>query len=104
LIGTCIHFCATCDRAFYKGKKVLIVGGGNSGFEEGLFLTKFASQVDFVEYQSQVRASQILQDKVAEMSNMRVTVNHAVREIRGEDRLEAIVVEDLSTGKLKEWH
>ena len=104
LIGTCIHFCATCDGAFYKGKKVLVVGGGNSGFEEGLFLTKFASQVDIVEYQSQVRASQILQDKVAEMPNMRVTVNHAVREIRGEDRLEAIIVEDLSTGKLKEWH
>ena len=103
LIGTCIHFCATCDGAFYKDKKVLVVGG-NSGFEEGLFLTKFASQVDIVEYQSQVGASQILQDKVAEMPNMRVTVNHAVREIRGEHRLEAIIVEDLSTGKLKEWH
>ena len=104
LIGTCIHFCATCDGAFYKGKKVLVVGGGNSGFEEGLFLTKFASQVDIVEYQFQVGASQILQDKVAEMPNMRVTVNHTVREIRGEHRLEAIIVEDLSTGKLKEWH
>ncbi len=104
LIGTCIHFCATCDGAFYKGKKVLVVGGGNSGFEEGLFLTKFASQVDIVEYQSEVKASQILQDKVAEMPNMRVTVNHALREIHGVDKLEAIIVEDLSTGKLKEWH
>jgi thioredoxin reductase (NADPH) len=103
LIGTCIHFCATCDGAFYKGKKVLVVGGGNSGFEEGLFLTKFASQVDIVEYQSEVKASQILQDKVAEMPNMRVTVNHALREIRGVDKLEAIIVEDLTTGKLKEW-
>jgi len=43
LIGTNIHFCATCDGAFYKGKKILVVGGGNSGFEEGLFLTRFAS-------------------------------------------------------------
>jgi thioredoxin reductase (NADPH) len=104
LIGSCIHFCATCDGAFYKEKNVLVVGGGNSGFEEALFLTKFASQVDIVEYQPQVKASQILQDKVDGMPNMRVIVNHAVREIRGVDRLEAIVVEDLSTGKLKEWH
>ena len=43
LLGINVHFCATCDGAFYKGKKVLVVGGGNSGFEEGLFLTKFAS-------------------------------------------------------------
>ncbi len=104
LIGSCVHFCATCDGAFYKGKKVLVVGGGNSGFEEGLFLTKFASQVDIVEVQAQVGASQILQDKVAEMPNMRVTVNHAVREIKGDEWLEAVIVEDLSTGKLKEWH
>ena len=62
---------------------MLVVGGGNSGFEEALFLTKFASQVCIVEYQAQVNASQILQDKVAEMPNMQVTVNHAVREIRG---------------------
>jgi thioredoxin reductase (NADPH) len=78
LIGSCIHFCATCDGAFYKGKNVLVVGGGNSGFEEGLFLTKFASQVDIVEYQPQVNASQILQDKVAEMPNMQVIVNGSV--------------------------
>jgi thioredoxin reductase (NADPH) len=103
LIGSCIHFCATCDGAFYKGKKVLVVGGGNSGFEEGLFLTKFASQVDIVEYQPEVNASQILQDKVAEMPNMKVIVNHAVREVRGEHHIESIIVEDLATGKMKEW-
>lgn len=103
LIGSCVHFCATCDGAFYKGKKLLVVGGGNSGFEEALFLTKFASQVDIVEYQVQVNASQILQDKVAEMPNMRVTVNYTVREIRGEDHIEAIIVEDRATGKLHEW-
>ena len=83
---------------------MLVVGGGNSGFEEALFLTKFASQVDIVEYQSQVKASQILQDKVAEMPNMQVTVNHEVREIRGENHIEAIIVEDLTTGKQYEWH
>ena len=104
LIGINIHFCATCDGAFYKGKKVLVVGGGNSGFEEGLFLTKFASQVDIVEFLPQVKASQILQDKVAEQSNMRVTANHAVKEFKGKHKLGAVVVQDRATGELKEWH
>lgn len=103
LIGTNVHFCATCDGAFYKGKKVLVIGGGNSGFEEGLFLTNFAGQVDIVEFAPEVKASQILQDKVASMDNMSVTVNHAVKELRGKKRLEAVVVEDRATGETKEW-
>jgi thioredoxin reductase (NADPH) len=104
LIGNNIHFCATCDGAFYKGKKVLVIGGGNSGFEEGLFLLKFASQVDIVEHNPQVKASQILQDKVAGKPNMSVTVNHAVKEFKGKNKLEAVIVQDRSTGEVKEWH
>lgn len=104
LIGINVHFCATCDGAFYKDKKVLVIGGGNSGFEEGLFLTKFASQVDIVEFLPQVKASQILQDKVAEQPNMTVTVNHAVKEFRGPHRLEAVIVQDRATGEIKEWN
>ena len=105
LIGSNVHFCATCDGAFYKGKKVLVVGGGNSGFEEGLFLTKFASQVDIVEFLPQVKASKTLRDKVAEMQNMSVTVNHAVKELRVKNsKLDAVLVEDRATGEQKEWH
>jgi thioredoxin reductase (NADPH) len=103
LIGINVHFCATCDGAFYKGKRVLVVGGGNSGFEEGLFLLKFAAQVDIVEFLPQVKASQILQDKVAEKSNMTVTANHAVKEFRGKHKLQAVIVEDRASGELKEW-
>lgn len=104
LIGTNIHFCATCDGVFYKGKKVLVIGGGNSAFEEGLFLTKFASQVDIVEFAPQVKASQILQDKVASTPNMNVIVNHAVQEFRIENgRLDSVIFQDSSTGELMEW-
>jgi len=104
LIGSNVHFCATCDGAFYKGKKVLVVGGGNSGFEEGLFLTKFASRVDIVEFLPQVKASKILQEKVAEKETMSVTVNHAVKELRAKNgKLDAVIVEDRATGKQKEW-
>lgn len=105
LIGVNVHFCATCDGAFYKGKKVLVVGGGNSGFEEGLFLTKFASQVDIVQFSPQAKASKILQEKVAKMKNMSVTVNHAVKELRlKNNKLDVVVIEDRATGRQQEWH
>ncbi len=101
LIGVNVHFCATCDGAFYKDKKVLVVGGGNSGFEEGLFLTKFARQVDIVEFLPQVKASQILQEKVASHPRMSVTVNHAVKELLGDGQLDGAVIVDRATGEEK---
>ncbi len=104
LIGVNVHFCATCDGAFYKGKKVLVIGGGNSGFEEGLFLTKFATQVDIVEFSAQVKASKILQEKVAKRPDMSVITNHAVREFRIKDgKLAGVIAEDRATGQIKEW-
>jgi thioredoxin reductase (NADPH) len=99
LIGISVHFCATCDGAFYKGRKVLVVGGGNSGFEEGLFLTRFASQVDILVNSPQPKASKILQDKVAEKKDMHVILNHAIRELRGKDKLESVLMENLATGE-----
>lgn len=99
LIGISVHFCATCDGAFYKGRKVLVVGGGNSGFEEALFLTRFASQVDILVNSPQPKASRILQDKVAEKKDMHVIVNQAIRELRGKDKLESVLMENLATGE-----
>jgi thioredoxin reductase (NADPH) len=103
LLGLNIHFCATCDGAFYKGKKVLVIGGGNSGFEEGLFLTRFASQVDIVEFMPEAKASRFLQEQVARRLTMSVSLNHAVKAFKGRHRLESVVVEDRATGELKEW-
>jgi thioredoxin reductase (NADPH) len=104
LIGSSIHFCATCDGAFYKGKKLLVVGGGNSGFEEGLFLTKFARQVDIIEFQPAVKASYLLQEKVAQMPNMSVITNHAVNEFLVKNRrLSGVVVTDRASGAIKNW-
>ena len=101
LIGINVHFCATCDGAFYKGKRLLVIGGGNSGFEEGVFLTRFARQVDILVSGPEPKASKILQDKVAGKGNMRVLLNHQVKELRGERKLEGIVVADRATGEEK---
>ena len=101
LIGTNVHMCATCDGAFYQDKKVLVIGGGNSGFEEGLFLTRFAKQVDIIEFLPKVKASKLLQDAVAKRPDMTVTVNHAVKEFVGKSKLEYVIVEDRATGEIK---
>ena len=103
LIGVNLHFCATCDGPFYRGKRVLVIGGGNSGFEEGLYLSQIAAQVDIVEFAPQAKASKILQDKVAQQPNMQVILNHAVKQFVGKDRLESILVEDRATGHTHTW-
>ena len=105
LIGVNIHFCATCDGAFYRDKEVLVIGGGNSGFEEGLFLTKFASKVTIVEFLPKVKASVVLQRKVAKRDDMQVITNHAVIEFVMEgNRLSAVRAQNRSSGEVVEWH
>ena len=105
LIGINVHFCATCDGAFYKGKEVLVVGTGNSGFEEGLFLTKFAKQVTIMGNSPEVKASRIVQDKVARRADMRVVTNHVIKEFQVKQRkLAGVVVENRATGEQQVWH
>ncbi len=106
LIGYNVHFCATCDGPFYKDRDVLVIGGGNSGFEEGLHLATMARSVTIVEFNPEVKASQILQEKVAEQDSMRVVTNHAVHEFKMKDdnQLAGVVVEDRATGEVKEWN
>ncbi|MEE8303778.1 MAG: FAD-dependent oxidoreductase [Candidatus Tectomicrobia bacterium] len=101
-IGAGVHFCATCDGPFYKGKDIVVVGGGNSGFQEGLFLTKFASSVSILEREKEPRASAALQEKVAERQDMQVLTETIVQEFRGKGKLESIVVRDLATEEPRE--
>ena len=102
LIGAGVHFCATCDGPFYKGRDLVVVGGGNSGLEEGLFLTKFASSVTILEVRDRLGASQILQDKVASHPRMSVRLETTVEEFRGDGHLDSVAVKDLKTGTTEE--
>ena len=103
LIGAGIHFCATCDGPFYKDREVVVVGGGNSGIEEGLFLTKFASKVTVLEFSDRLAASQILQEKAAEKYPMiEIRLNSAVQEFKGSGHLESLLVLDRTTGNVEE--
>ena len=101
-IGAGIHFCATCDGPFYKGQEMVVVGGGNSGVEEGLFLTKFASKVTVLEVRDRLGASRILQEKAARHPKIEVRVGTTVEEFRGDGRLASVVVKDVKSGAVDE--
>jgi thioredoxin reductase (NADPH) len=80
----------------------VVVGGGNSGFQEGLFLTKFANSVTILERGKQPRASSALQEKVSQQNDMQVLTETVIEEFRGKNKLESIVIKDLSTGETRE--
>ncbi len=80
----------------------MVVGGGNSGFQEGLFLTKFAKSVTILERAKELRASSALQEKVAEREDMQVLTENEIQEFRGDGKLESILVENLVTGETRE--
>ncbi len=109
LIGAGIHFCATCDGPFYKGANQLVVlGGGNSGLEEGLFLTQFVDKVTIVQRGDRLTASKLLQDKVMMTPTMEVLLNREVVEFRPKDdgsgKLGAVTLRNRDTGVTEELH
>ena len=102
LIGAGIHFCATCDGPFYKGQDMVVVGGGNSGIEEGLFLTKFANKVTVLEVRDRLGASQILQEKADRHPQMEIRLGTTVEEFRGNGKLSSVVVKSVESGEIEE--
>ena len=104
LIGAGVHFCATCDGPFYKGaEELLVVGGGNSGLEEGMFLSQFAERIRIVEFAPELKASRLLQDKVRADPRFAVHTNTEVVELKGAPKLEEVVARDRATGQELRW-
>ncbi len=88
-----VHYCATCDGAFYRDKRLVVVGGGNSAVQEAMFLTRFASHIDLL-VRSKMRASEVLQKELAEKYADKITVHLGTTtdEILGENNLVTKVV------------
>ena len=103
LVGAGVHFCATCDGPFYRGAdELLVIGGGNSALEEGLFLTQFASRVRIVQRAPELTASRLLRDRVLSDDRIEVDLDTEVVELRGNGRLSGVVVR--TGGKERELH
>jgi len=83
--GAGVSACATCDGFFYRGKKVVVAGGGNTAVEEALFLTKFADRVTLVHRRDELRAEKILQERLFANRKIEVVWDHAVDEVLGDD-------------------
>jgi thioredoxin reductase (NADPH) len=104
--GYGVSACATCDGFFYRGKNVIVIGGGNTAVEEALFLTNFASSVTVVHRRDSFRAEKILQDRLSKNAKISVIWDSVLEEvIGGEDPLKVtgVVLRNVKTGAMSEW-
>lgn len=92
LAGVGVSYCATCDGAFFKGKTVAVVGGGDVALEDALFLARGCEQVYLIHRRDEFRGAKILQEQVEKTENITVLWNSEVKEIQGENKVEKIVV------------
>lgn len=103
-IGAGVHFCATCDGPFYKGRPVAVIGGGNSAGEESIFLARFASEVTILVRGDDLTASKLVVDKVRESKGITVRPHVEVVSFAGNGKLKSVTVKDTQSGTQEEIH
>jgi thioredoxin reductase (NADPH) len=99
LTGRGVSYCATCDGWFFKDKKVVVIGGGDSALEEALFITRYASMVTIIHRREEFRAGAILQHRAKEHPKVNFILNTIVTEVLGSDKLEAVRLKNVKTGE-----
>jgi thioredoxin reductase (NADPH) len=101
MIGRGVSFCATCDGFFFRGKDVVVVGGGDSALEEGIFLTKFANKVRIIHRRDELRAGPHLQKRAFANEKIDFVWDTVIEEINGNGLVNSIMTENLKTGEKK---
>ncbi len=97
--GRGVSACATCDASFFRAKDVYVVGGGDSAFEEALFLTKFATRVHLVHRRDEFRASKIMVDRAEQNEKLDFVLNAVVEEILGDVNVQGLKLRNTATGE-----
>ena len=97
-----VSYCAVCDGAFFRDQDLLVVGGGDSAVEEAIFLTQFAKSVTIVHRRDELRAQKVLQDRAFANDKINFIWDSVVKEIKGENRVDSVVIENVKTNQVTE--
>jgi len=101
LRGLGVSYCATCDGAFFRNKTTAVVGGGNTAFEDAIFLAEICGKVYLIHRRDSFRAEKVLQEKASTMKNIEFLLNSTVEKIEGDGHVETIDVKNVKTGESK---
>jgi thioredoxin reductase (NADPH) len=102
LIGRGVSFCATCDGFFFREKDVMVIGGGDSALEEGLFLTKFADRVRIIHRRDELRAGEALKRRANNHEKIEFVWDTVLEKIEGNGKVESVVARNLKTDEIQE--
>lgn len=103
LRGRGVSYCATCDGAFFRGKELVVVGGGDSAVEEGIYLTRHASKVTIIHRRDQLRAQKILQDRAFKNEKIEFIWDTVVEAIEGEGKVQKVKLKNVKTEEVSEY-
>jgi thioredoxin-disulfide reductase len=98
-IGKGVSYCPLCDGPFYEGKKVAVIGGGNSGLETAIFLANYAKEIFILEEEKEVRADKINQERVKKIKKIKIITSAQLKEIQGQNFVNSIIYQDKKTKK-----